>query len=270
MKDKPCTLTLEDGTYYDLTQLASAKGDYVANVGDITYILNVCRKVVSQTYRIDEPENVGALMRDGYVDFSMGEVNTTLTLSPMTDEPMIIMTDGSICPNNPGQTASTAIRFICSSQSDFYVDKPIFITSLPPQGPCQFYFEWNTPLACRPGRTRPTNPTNPTSPKGGLETHNYYFAFGAIVVIAILTWFGGLTLYNRLYLKRRGLSQFPLPSFDYQSISLPPRNSAEHPGPNWDSSRRRPSRSGGYRPVQTEGHDREERFAPRFSLDDGD
>lgn len=41
------------------------------------------------------------------------EVNTTLTLSPMTDEPMIIMTDGSICPNNPGQTASTAIRVRC-------------------------------------------------------------------------------------------------------------------------------------------------------------
>lgn len=191
-------------------------------------------------------------------------MNTTLTLSPMTDDPMIIMTDGSICPGNPGQTASTAIRFVCS-QSDFNADKPIFITSLPPQDPCQFYFEWNTHLACRPGRK---SPTRPTFPKGELDTHHYYFAFAVFLVIVLLTWFGGLTLYNRLYLKRRGLSQFPLPTFDYQSISIPSRNSNEQPGPNWDPSRRRSNRSGGYGHVRAEGHDGEERFAARYSLEE--
>lgn len=37
-------------------------------------------------------------------------MNTNLTLSPMTNEPMIIMTGGSSCPGNQEQTASTAIR----------------------------------------------------------------------------------------------------------------------------------------------------------------
>lgn len=45
------------------------------------------------------------------------KVNTNLTLSPMTNEPMIIMTGGSSCPGNPEQTASTAIRV----RSDYYV-----------------------------------------------------------------------------------------------------------------------------------------------------
>ncbi|KAL0242342.1 hypothetical protein I308_105971 [Cryptococcus tetragattii IND107] len=141
--------------------------DYVAQVGDTTYSLNVCRSVVSELYKLDDPDKVGGFFRQADGDFSLGEVNTNLTLSPMTNEPMIIMTGGSSCHGNQEQTASTAIRFICSP-SDFNAGKPILVASLPPQDPCQFYFEWNTHLAC------------PTNPKRELETSHYYIAFGAI------------------------------------------------------------------------------------------
>ncbi|XAO26989.1 hypothetical protein I312_105830 [Cryptococcus bacillisporus CA1280] len=111
--------------------------DYVAQVGDTTYSLNVCRSVVSELYKLDDPDKVGGFLRQADGDFSLGNVNTNLTLSPMTNEPMIIMTGGSSCPGKQEQTASTAIRFICSP-SDFNAGKPILVASLPPQDPCGY------------------------------------------------------------------------------------------------------------------------------------
>lgn len=74
MEANPCTLTLEDGTHYDLTQLASSKADYVAQVGDTTYSLNVCRSVVSELYKLDDPDKVGGFFRQADGDFSLGLV----------------------------------------------------------------------------------------------------------------------------------------------------------------------------------------------------
>lgn len=91
------------------------------------------------------------------------------------------------------------------------------------------------------------------------------------LAIIFLTWFGGVTLYNRLHLKRRGLSQFPLPSLHFPSISLPSRNSGEQSRPSWGSWRRRSNRSGAYDRVRAEEHDEEEEgFAARFSLEESD
>lgn len=70
--DKPCTLTLADGTHYDLTSLSSASADYVAQVGETSYKLNVCRNVVSEIWLKDEPEKVAGFVSRPAGDFSLG------------------------------------------------------------------------------------------------------------------------------------------------------------------------------------------------------
>lgn len=71
--DKPCTLTLPDGTHYDLSPLKSAKSDYIANVSSTSYKLNVCRGVVSELWHLDNPDDVGGFVsRPGVGDFSLG------------------------------------------------------------------------------------------------------------------------------------------------------------------------------------------------------
>ncbi|WVN85701.1 uncharacterized protein L203_100851 [Cryptococcus depauperatus CBS 7841] len=251
-----CKLTLDDGTHYDLSQLSSTKHDYVAQVGETSYNLNVCRGVIGELYKVEDPDQVGGYIKKEGGDFSLGKANTNLTLTPMTNEPMLIMADGSPCPLNPSASSSTAIRFICNP-TVFGAGTPILVASLPPIDPCQFYFEWSTHVAC------------PTNAKAELKQHHYYIAFGAILAIAILTWFGGLTLYNRFVLKRRGLSQFPVPSFHFPSISLKSSLSSESSKPRWGSWRRR-SNQAGYNHIRADDNDEEDGFAGRFSLEESD
>ena len=70
--DKPCTLTLPDGTHYDLNPLASAKSDYVAQVGETSYKINVCRNVVSEVWTKEDADKVAAFVSRPSGDFSMG------------------------------------------------------------------------------------------------------------------------------------------------------------------------------------------------------
>ncbi|WWC60243.1 uncharacterized protein I303_102809 [Kwoniella dejecticola CBS 10117] len=254
MSNSPCTLTLDDGTHYDLSSLGSAKADYIAQVGETSYNLNICRGVVGELHAVEDPDTVGGYVRKDDGDFVLGRVHTNLTMSPMTNEPMYVITDGSPCPLNPDARASTAIRFICSP-SDFNAGSPVLVANLPPQDPCHFYFEWRSHVAC------------PTNPKSSLES-GHYIVFGAILAIAIITWFGGHTLYNRFYLNRRGLSQFPVPSFSLPKIALPKRgaDSSSSNGPRWGAWRRRSNRAG-YTGIRADEHE-EEGFAGRFSLDD--
>ena len=69
---KACTLTLPGGTHYDLSSLSSAKADYIANVNETSYKLNVCRGVVSELWQLDEPQNVGGFVSRPEGDFSLG------------------------------------------------------------------------------------------------------------------------------------------------------------------------------------------------------
>lgn len=75
---KPCTITLEDGTHYDLSSLSSAAKDYEQEVaiGEHTtkYLLNVCRNVVTEVWHIDEPSKVGGFFArpDEKGSFSIG------------------------------------------------------------------------------------------------------------------------------------------------------------------------------------------------------
>jgi cation-dependent mannose-6-phosphate receptor len=73
---KECTLTLEDGTHYDLSSLSSSKADYEAPAvaGGSGYKLNVCRSVVGELW-LDDPEDVGGYISREQGDFSLGSVN---------------------------------------------------------------------------------------------------------------------------------------------------------------------------------------------------
>jgi cation-dependent mannose-6-phosphate receptor len=93
------------------------------------------------------------------------------------------------------------------------------------------------------------------------------------LLIAVLTWFLGHTLYNRFFLKLRGRDQFPIPSVP--SLHLPSMPSLGKSGsaasaakPNWGWQRR--SQRAGYGHVRAEEDDEEEGFAGRFSLEDED
>lgn len=77
-EDKPCTLTLPDGTHYDLTSLSSASADYTAEVGETSYKLNICRNVVSEIWGVDDADKVGGFVNRPNGDFSLGRVLSSL------------------------------------------------------------------------------------------------------------------------------------------------------------------------------------------------
>lgn len=82
--DKTCTITLDDGTHYDLSSLASASADYTADAGTDSkseYKLNVCRRVVTELWGIDDADKVGGVVKrpssggaGERSDFSLGYV----------------------------------------------------------------------------------------------------------------------------------------------------------------------------------------------------
>jgi cation-dependent mannose-6-phosphate receptor len=100
------------------------------------------------------------------------------------------------------------------------------------------------------------------------------------LLVAILTWFFGHTFYNRLYLGRRGIEQFPIPSslpFSLPSVSLP-KFGSRSAGPSSQASKpagagfgwRRSSQRRGYSNIRADEDDEEDGFAGRFSLEDDD
>jgi cation-dependent mannose-6-phosphate receptor len=81
-----------------------------------------------------------------------------------------------------------------------------------------------------------------------------------------LTWFAGHTFYNRFYLKKRGIDQFPVPHVSMPQIKLPSFKRASAPsGPKWGFGRR--SQRTGYTAMN---QDETQHFAGRFSLSDDD
>lgn len=85
------------------------------------------------------------------------------------------------------------------------------------------------------------------------------------MLIAILTWFGGHTLYNRFFLQRRGLDQFPIPRCA-PKLHLGSGDS-ERPARRWGFRR---SQRSGYNHLRTEPDEEDSLAAARFSLEDED
>lgn len=118
-------------------------------------------------------------------------MNQTLYASPDLRDPLLVYQNGSVCPTNPNERATTIIRvslagllhihtritpvadiasqFICSP-TDFHAGKPVLIAAVPPGQPdqaCHFVFEWRSHVAC------------PTNRKSELEA-GHYIAFGSM------------------------------------------------------------------------------------------
>lgn len=253
----PCTLTLPDGTHYDLSSLSNAKKDYSLTVDGLDYNLNVCRDVIHELWNVGEQEHVGAVVTHSKGDFSMGTTNSTLFPSPGTSQPMLVYSNGSPCPGMTDSTATTVIRFICS-ESEFGAGSPQLVAALPvtsdSEDQCTWMFEWRTHVAC---------PTNPKQLEGHWTAIGLLLAF---MMIGLFSTFAGITMYNRFVLGLKGWDQLPrpsLPHFDLSGLRRLFRRDA-HAGPGWGSW----NRSGGYGHVRAEDNDEEEGFAGRFSLAD--
>ena len=86
--------------------------------------------------------------------------------------------------------------------------------------------------------------------------------------IAILTWFFGHTLYNRFYMQKRGIDQFPVPHISVPKVSMPSfkKSNTGSSKPNWGFGRRS-QRNGGYSVMN---QDETQHFVGRYSLSDDD
>ncbi|KAI0962279.1 hypothetical protein AcW1_001136 [Taiwanofungus camphoratus] len=193
--ERPCTA--HDGdNYYNLSPLSSSKDYKFTSPSGQDFVVNVCRPVASDTWalKVDKPEDVAGFTRHERGDFSIGNVNTTLTIR--NDHPVLIMTDGSRCPKADSMTASTAIRFVCDT-SVFGAGRPELVAQLPQddESACAFFIEWRTHIAC------------PTHEKGG--PWGFLAILAAILATAFMIYILVGTFYNRYVLELRGLDQIP-------------------------------------------------------------
>ncbi|KAI0783341.1 hypothetical protein C8Q75DRAFT_702697, partial [Abortiporus biennis] len=142
------------------------------------------------TPRVDKPEAIAGFSRRDHGDFSIGAVNTTLTV--VDDCPVMSLINGSPCPNGGDLRGSSFIRFICDSSEK----GPLLVAQLPPgdQSSCSFFIEWRTKYAC------------PTSEPGSWG----FFAvlFTIIFVLFGLYFFSGI-MYNYFVLQLRGFDVIP-------------------------------------------------------------
>jgi len=190
--NKPCTTYDTDGTFYDLNPMASSTDYYFKSFGGHEFYLNVCKSVRTDTWALEDPDQVGGFLREDRGDFSIGKANTTLQIRD--GHPLMILIEGSKCPGSTDLKASTAIRFICD-RSVFSAGKPQLIAELPPhdEQACAFFIEWRTHVAC------------PTAEPGG--------PWGILAVV-IMTLIGAFMLflifyivYHRFVHNQRRLSQ---------------------------------------------------------------
>ncbi|EPQ60276.1 mannose 6-phosphate receptor domain-containing protein [Gloeophyllum trabeum ATCC 11539] len=192
--EKPCTYH-DGGRYYDLSRLSSSK-DYVYKAPDGSeYYMNVCRSVTTETWAIEDEQNVAVFRRtkEERGDLSLGSVNTTLAVHD--GHPLLYLTNGSPCPSIPQLRAASVIRFICDTFV-FEAGQPQLIAELPG---CSFFFEWRSHYACQ---------TNEPNGSGGVVV-----ILGTIALILMMGYLVAGTLYRRFVLNLRGFDQVPRISF---------------------------------------------------------
>ncbi|KAI0050592.1 mannose 6-phosphate receptor domain-containing protein, partial [Auriscalpium vulgare] len=194
--EQPCTA--HDGNrFYDLNPLSGSK-DYTFKSPDgQEFALNVCKPAHYDTWNIgvEHPENVAGVTRKARGDFSIGELNTTVVIRDK--HPLIVLTEGSMCPHAEHIRAMTAIRFICDT-SVFGSGAPQLVAQLPPDDAeaCAFFLEWRTHYACPSGKA--------AGFWGG-----FIAVLSIIAMIFLMVYVVGGTLYNRYVLGLRGFDQLP-------------------------------------------------------------
>ncbi|KAL1741173.1 mannose-6-phosphate receptor binding domain-containing protein [Schizophyllum fasciatum] len=213
-KIKPCTAyDAANDAFYNLSPLKAAR-DYAfrdeASDSGTEYLINICRPVDTETWHVDGADaidigDVGAFVRRDRGDFSMGQANDTLDVSPTTGQPRLSYLNGSPCPLDGSIRASTIIDFVCST-SDFGAGKPRLTATLPTGASegerCVFFVEWATHHAC-PAR-QPASLSLASLITGLLV---------ALLIVTALYLVCG-TAYNRWVLGLSGFDQIPSFSWD--------------------------------------------------------
>ncbi|KAF8079323.1 mannose-6-phosphate receptor binding domain-containing protein [Lyophyllum atratum] len=204
--EMPCTIH-DGGKYYDLNPLKANKDYELRTPGDHLLVINVCRPLVTETHGLKDVNEaeVGGFVRGGHRDFSIGAVNTKLSIQE--SKPRITLTNGSYCKSKDGDTkirASTVIEFVCDTAT-YGPGSPRLVAQLPPgddEEACAFFLEWRTHVAC---------PTNEPAGAWGF----FGFLFALLISLAVLYLVAG-TIYNRFVLNLRGVDQ--IPKFSLESM----------------------------------------------------
>jgi len=182
-----------------LNPLKSSKDYNFKSTGGREYFINVCRPVATETWalKVDKPEDAAGFTRGDHEDFSIGSINTTLSVQD--GNPLVVMTGGTLCANAGDLRASTVIRFLCDS-SVSGSGEPRLIAQLPPSHDpsCGFFIEWSTEYAC---------PTNEPGNWG------FFAIFISLVAVLFFSYIVGGSFYNYFILQLRGFDVIPRYSF---------------------------------------------------------
>ncbi|KAL1722672.1 mannose-6-phosphate receptor binding domain-containing protein [Schizophyllum commune] len=235
-KIKPCTAydPINDN-FFNLAPLKAAR-DYTfrdeASDSGTEYLINICRPVETETWHVAGADvidigDVGAFVRRDRGDFSMGQANSTLDISPTTGEPRLSYLNGSPCPLDGSVRASTIIDFVCST-SDFGAGKPRLTATLPTGASegerCVFFVEWATHHAC------------PARQPASLSLAALITGLLVALLLTTALYLVCGTAYNRWVLGLNGFDQIPSFSWDafaYHANAVYAHLRSEGFGPVW-------------------------------------
>jgi len=206
---QPCTVTNETtNKYYDLSSLTKKEGGdwiiYGYGTG-WTFYMNVCHGVL---YR-DNNDDYSEFKDIGVYGVNPEYYNSTRekdhNIGKISNEPLIrgdklVMefSNGKKCGStNYGSTS--VVSFICDKTVEGQ-GQPIFISRFED---CAFFFEWRTPAAC---------PTDKKDAKGG------WGVFFTIFIVALIVYFVGGIIYNRMVHNATGMYQ--IPNWEFWSNTL--------------------------------------------------
>ncbi|KAJ6467562.1 hypothetical protein C8R47DRAFT_1024947, partial [Mycena vitilis] len=201
-EEKGCT-GHNAGKYYDLNGLQVGKDYTLKTAGGHELVLSACKSVSHETWglKVQDPALVGGFVRRDHGDFSIGQVNTTLSFSGRAGHPHLTLASGSKCLDSNGKTiealhGSTEIEFICDPSAG--AGTPRLVAQLPPgsdDDACAFFFEWRTAAACA---------TSEGVTFGGMI---WFLFMSALILVGIYLVVG--TLYNYFMLGLAGTDALP-------------------------------------------------------------
>ncbi|KAF7312968.1 PLCXc domain-containing protein [Mycena kentingensis (nom. inval.)] len=228
-EDKPCT-GRNNGKYYDLNPLQSSKDYSIKTPGGRDLVLSACKAVSHETWGLKMPDEdiakVAGFTQRAHGDFSLGELNTTLTFSSRSGYPHLTYSKGSKCVDDQGNRldhlfASTEIEFVCDPSAG--KGTPRLIAQLPPGddgAACAFVFEWRTSSACA------------TSEGWTFGSFIWFLFTTSLFLLAAYLVIG--TLYNYFALNLRGGDL--VPKFSATSMVYHSREAADIAREWWQTS----------------------------------
>ncbi|CAG8443726.1 9700_t:CDS:2, partial [Ambispora gerdemannii] len=185
-----CTFK-NDTLSYDLSKLKQDSAEYYETTDSKNkFILNVCNGLSELKDDLKDAKNVGAsLKNDKEKWISLGKNNSELFIQ--NDELFLRYGDGDACPDQSDEVKrETYIHFICDNTIEGKGTPKLLIS---PRN-CVYIFEWKTSAAC---------------PVDKAESLSGWGVFFTIFFIALLVYFVGGIVYNRMVHNAVGFSQLP-------------------------------------------------------------